>query len=328
MIKLPAEWERQERVLLSFPPKNSDWTFKYEEAKATYKDLIRKISPQKVTLIVENKEEIQSFLLDIDTSHVDFFEYQCNDTWIRDYGVITALKDEKVIFYDFQFNGWGGKFDAELDNGLSKQLYPNAIFQNLFIEGGAIETDGLGTLLATEQSIINSNRSPHLSKEQIEKILKETLGFKRFFWLKNGDLVNDDTDAHIDMLARFVNPTTIVYAKCEDTSYEHYQSLKNMESELGNFKTFSGKAYKLIPLPLPTFKDDGDLTPATYTNFLITNDKVLIPSYGVSLDSKALEILQPLFPERECVLVDSRTLITQGGAIHCATMNLFDCKKI
>ncbi|MCV6607209.1 MAG: agmatine deiminase family protein [Campylobacterales bacterium] len=307
---LPAEWEKQKKILLAFPHQYSDWKDKLSKIQETYKEIIQKIYPDKIELICENIENVKVYLEDIETSHVTFKEYRTNDTWVRDYG--------QVLDCDFTFNGWGGKYEADLDNLMTSTLYPKTTKVDLCIEGGAIEVDGEGTFLATSRSILDPKRNPVLTKGEIEDILASNLGIKKFLWLENGDLENDDTDSHIDMLARFVDSKTIVYVKCEDSDYIYYDSLKKMEEELKGF------GYNLVPLPLPKFYDeDGERTPATYTNYLITNTKILIPAYSVEEDKEAFLTLQKLFSNKECIQIDSRVLIKQGGSIHCASMNIF-----
>ncbi len=322
-ITLPAEWEKQEKVLLVFPHRFSDWEERLEIIRNSYKEIIQKIFPDRIDLVCENIEEAKEFLQDIETSHVTFVQYKTNDTWIRDFGPITTNQD----YCDFTFNGWGGKFDARRDNDFSKTIYSNVKTIDLALEGGAVEVDGEGTFMATKRSIINDNRNAGISQEQIEKIIRENLGIKRFLWLMSGELENDDTDSHIDMLARFVDRETILYVKCDDKSYPYYEDLQNMEEELKNFRTNEGEPYKLISLPLPKFYDGEERTPATYTNYLITNKKVLVPSYGVAEDAAALEIIKKAFLDKETVSVDCSVLITQGGAIHCASINIFVCSQ-
>jgi agmatine/peptidylarginine deiminase len=189
------------------------------------------------------------------------------------------------------------------------------------LEGGAIESDGEGTLLTTSECLLNPNRNPHLSQEEIEIILKKELGAERFLWLHHGYLSGDDTDSHIDTLARFADASTIVYVACDDEDDEHYEALKAMENELRTFTCKNGNPYKLLALPMsePKFYNNHRL-PATYANFLIVNGGVIVPTYNDNNDAKALSVIQEAFPSRRIVGVDCSVLIREHGSLHCVTM--------
>ena len=193
--------------------------------------------------------------------------------------------------------------------------------EDFILEGGAIESDGKGTLLTTSECMLNFNRN-FLSQNETEIHLKYYFGIKRFLWLFNGYLAGDDTDSHIDTLVRFCNENTIAYVKCDDEKDEHFQSLKKMEIELQAFKQVNGKPYNLIALPFPKaiFDEDGQRLPATYANFLIINGAVLVPIYNVPQDESALKILKQVFPERAIIGIDCNALILQHGSLHCVTM--------
>jgi agmatine/peptidylarginine deiminase len=192
----------------------------------------------------------------------------------------------------------------------------------LVLEGGSLESDGKGTILTTSECLLSKNRNEHLSKIQIEQHLKENFGAERVLWLNHGYLAGDDTDSHIDTLARFCNEKTIAYVGCENPEDEHYEALLQMKKELQQFTDVNGNHYQLVELPLPDacFDEDGKRLPATYANFTIVNGAVLVPVYGVLQDEKALEILQNCFPKREIIGVNCRILIEQHGSLHCVTM--------
>jgi agmatine deiminase len=239
------------------------------------------------------------------------------------------LENDKPLLLDFTFNGWGLKFAANKDNLITKTLHTWGIFgdtpiqqMSMVLEGGALETDGQGTLLSTTECLLSPNRNPHLSLAAIQNRLKEHLGVDRFLWLENGALIGDDTDAHIDTLARFCDPQTIAYVQCPDENDEHYTDLCLMEQELQAFRTREGEPYKLVPLPWPTacYASDGHRLPATYANFLIINGAVLVPTYQVPEDAQALATLKTCFPTREIVGIDCRALIEQHGSLHCISM--------
>ena len=238
--------------------------------------------------------------------------------------------DGKPAIYDFGFNAWGLKFAANHDNQITQKLFESKVFAeevkyhnhlNFILEGGAIESDGEGTLLTTSKCLLAPNRNQPLTKDEIEEFMMKTLGLKQILWLNHGYLSGDDTDNHIDTLARFCNKTTIAYVQCVDEKDEHYQELKIMEEELAAFRTLKGEPYNLIPLPMaePVYKDDYRL-PATYANFLIMDRVVLMPTYNSDRDSVAMKQLQVAFPNREIVGIDCRTLIKQHGSLHCITM--------
>ena len=332
MMFLP-EWAPQKGVLLAFPHEQSDWASVLPEAFETYAALIKAILPQPVILLCDDIAFVKEFLQSrkVDCGAITFVRYLTNDTWTRDYGPIT-LQDEdgNLLLKDFLFTGWGLKFAADRDNQANVFLKENGFFGempmepgNLALEGGGLESDGAGTLLTTTHCLLSTNRNPNPDKEAMTAKLQDDLGVERVLWLERGRLEGDDTDSHIDMLARFVDEKSIVYVTC-DPSDPHYEELTAMEEELKNFRTLEGEPYRLTALPLPKLLDEeGDRLPATYANFLILNEKVLVPQYGLPEDAKAVATLQRLFPDRTMVPVECRVLIGQGGAVHCATMQLY-----
>ena len=268
-----------------------------------------------------NKEEQKNLLLAVVRS---------NDTWARDHGALSVFLDGKPVILDFGFNAWGLKFAANYDNQITRELYEQDIFQpqvhyrchlNFILEGGAIESDGKGTLLATSECHTSPNRNQPMELDDIEHYLKTTLGAKRVLWLNHGYLEGDDTDHHIDTLARFCNEHTIAYVQCNDPNDEHFDELKAMEKELRSFVTEEGKPYKLIPLPMAdAIYSKGYRLPATYANFLVINEAVLMPFYGTPKDKTAKQQLQKAFPDRTIVGIDCQALIQQHGSLHCTAM--------
>ena len=194
----------------------------------------------------------------------------------------------------------------------------------LVLEGGSTESDGRGTILTTAECLLNPNRSPHLTQEEIEATLGASLGADRFLWLEHGFLAGDDTDSHVDTLARLCPDDTIVYVRCDDPGDEHHPALAAMEAELRGFRTREGKPYRLVPLPWPRPQTDseGHRLPATYANFLVINGAVLVPTYGDRSDAAALAAVGSAFPGREAIGIDCRPLILQHGSLHCVTMQL------
>ena len=233
---------------------------------------------------------------------------------------------------DFGFNGWGLKFAANHDNQITSRLFAEGVYNssveyisrlNFILEGGAIESDGKGTLMTTSHCMLAPNRNQPMQQHEIEAFLKENLGVQRVLWVNHGYLAGDDTDSHIDTLARFCNETTIAYVQCTDPADEHFEELQKMEEELKQFRTTAGTPYQLIPLPMAeAVYDDEQRLPATYANFLILNDAVLMPTYASPLDEVAIRQMQKAFPHMEIVGIDCRALIKQHGSLHCVTMQL------
>jgi len=327
--QLPAEWEPQCAVQLTFPHPDTDWADVLDEVLPCFVEIVQTISRfQQVLVVCQDAAETQKLLGGRPDPQIHLVEIPSNDTWARDHGGITILENGSPVVLDFMFNGWGLKFPADKDNLITQTLVKMGVFRNeirhggIVLEGGGIESDGQGTLLTTAECLLSPNRNPHLNKAGIEQFLIATFGLKRVLWLHHGYLAGDDTDSHIDTLARFCSPDTIAYVKCADPSDEHYAALQNMEQELRACRTLSGEPYKLIPLPWPDaiYDPDGQRLPATYANFLIINGAVLVPTYGLHQDVDALRILQELFPDREVIGIDCRPLILQHGSLHCVTM--------
>lgn len=328
--RLPAEWEPQSAVQFTFPHKNTDWAEVLDIVTPCFVEAIETVSRyEKVLVVCDNVEEVKSKLLHANPENLILVEIPSNDTWARDHGGITIFEDGKPVLLDFVFNGWGLKFAADKDNLITRRLFNQNIFKiqeirhgGMVLEGGGIESDGQGTLLTTTQCLLSPNRNPHLSQAEIEDKLIEIFGLQRVLWLNNGHLIGDDTDAHIDTLARFCNNNTIAYVQCNNPADEHYISLQKMEQELQAFRQLNGEPYNLVPLPMspPIYAEDGHRLPATYANFLIINGAVLVPTCNVSEDELALSQIQNCFPDRTVIGIDCSALILQHGSLHCVTM--------
>ncbi|HHH20782.1 MAG TPA: agmatine deiminase family protein [Nitratifractor sp.] len=330
MRRLKAEWEPQNVVLMALPNATTDWANgNLESASATFRKIAQAIGySQMVYMLTNNVQEAKQHFCS--TNNIIFIEAAYNDTWTRDYGALSIEDSGQKRLLDFTFNGWGGKYEAGLDNQVNRFLAGKGFFGgtelesiDFELEGGSIESDGAGTLLTTKSCLLNRNRNGGLGQSEAEEILGEYLGAKRVLWVENSYLEGDDTDGHIDMLARFVSTDTIAYSKCEDSSDSHYKSLQEMERELKSFRQANGAPYNLVPLPFrePIYKD-GNRLPASYANFLITNKAVVLPTYESKQDRVAVEVLKELFPSREIIPVPSLNLIEQGGSIHCSTMQI------
>lgn len=333
--RLPAEWEPQGFVQLTWPHKDSLW-YEVEKVQACYTQIVTAIlRHEPVLMVCRDKAECEEDLRRnglTSLNGIRFVECPINDTWARDHGAISVWGNagEKYIL-DFVFNGWGLKFAADLDNQITRQAFASGAFapdvqytdmRPYVLEGGSIDCDGAGTLLTTRECLCSLNRNEYLTQEQIETRLKQAFGLQRILWLDHGGIVGDDTDSHVDILARFCGPDTIAYTACDDESDENYASLKAMETQLMTFRTLDGKPYKLVPLPLPDalYLDDYRL-PGSYANFLIINGAVLIPGADSPKDAVAAARLQQVFPDRKVEIIDCRALLSGHGGLHCITMN-------
>ncbi|MBK5941936.1 agmatine deiminase family protein [Halochromatium roseum] len=430
MRHLPAEWEPQQAVMLTWPHAATDWAAQLDAVEAVYRRLARLITAEQDLLIVcrdqAHQRVIQAQLSDLTNKdnpaagsgtgseagagaepvkeartdadadlsaeasakgqngqgRIRFVIAPSNDTWARDHGPISVIDpatDARILF-DFRFNGWGGKYPAELDDRITATVYaaggfaapdearlddpasnsktrPSASASRdatlrvmasgqpqktdrprfrldsardhlepspLVLEGGAIETDGAGSLLAVRRTIVDPARNPGWSQEAIEAELRERLGVERFLWLEHGQLSGDDTDGHIDTLARYCDPRTICYAASADPSDSDHPALEQLAAELRALRQRNGEPYRLValPQPAPIYDEDGQRLPAGYANFLIINRAVLVPVYDDPADAIACERLAGCFPGRRIEPVDCRPLIRQGGSLHCITMQL------
>ena len=330
MKYLPAEWQKQRAVLMAFPHKNSDWNSNLKSALVPFIRIAQAIAYKEPVYIICDKKEL---IVDLfcSTRNMSFIEIESNDTWIRDFGYISIFEEGEMKLLDFKFDGWGGKFDATLDNEVNRTFHKKGYMGitpleviDFVLEGGAIESDGLGTILTTSACLCNKNRNGGLSKDEVEERLAEYLGIKRVLWLDYGYLAGDDTDSHVDTLARFVSEDTIMYVQCLDKKDEHYIELKKMEEQLEEFTTLNNKKYNLIPLPMVSaqFDKDKKRLPATYANFLITNGALVYPTYSVKEDKVVHEIFKLFFEDKEVIPVECSRLIEEGGSLHCSTMQI------
>lgn len=332
--RLPAEWEEQDGVLLAWPHEATDWRHCLGEVEPAFAGIAAAVSRfERVIIVAPERGAVEESLgrAGARADRIEILELPSNDTWSRDFGPITVLEGGRPRLLDFGFNGWGLKFPADLDNRLTRRLHQAGAFADtpletvgLVLEGGSIESDGEGTILTTAECLLNPNRNPHLSRQEIEAELAGQLGADRFLWLHNGFLEGDDTDSHIDTLARLCPGDTIVHVECDDPEDVHYQALKAMGEELAGFTTRAGRRYRLLPLPWPTARHDADgqRLPATYANFLVINGAVLVPTYRDPNDRLALDVIARAFPGREVIGIDSLPLILQHGSLHCVTMQI------
>lgn len=342
-LRFPAEWEPQSAVLLAWPHAQTDWAERLDSVEATYTTLIAAITRFQPVLLCVADEQLRRHAVDrlaksgARMDRVRFAIVEYDDTWLRDCGPVTLRggKDEFELL-DFRFDAWGEKFAAARDDQLAESLCAQYAFVNarrvaidFVLEGGSIETDGAGTLLTTWMCL--RERHPELSRAQLAEKLCETLHQERVLWLDHGYLQGDDTDAHIDTLARFASPTSIVYQGCDDQDDAHFEELRAMAVELAGMRTIDERPYRLFALPWPQpirdsghgeGSDDGRRLAASYANFLIINGAVLMPAYEDPADARAAAVLAEAFPGREIIPVPCRSLIWQNGSLHCLTMQL------
>ena len=333
LIVLPAEWEPQSGIQLTWPHSGTDWEPMLDEISQCYARIVREIIRfEPVMIVTPSADIVHPYIEDLDQDRIHICEVRgTNDTWARDHGGIGVMFKGEPAVFNFIFNGWGMKYPANYDNQIVFEMEKDGAFTpdievryfSLVLEGGSIESDGCGTVLTTARCLFSKNRNERLLNAKIMGVIEALLGADRLLVLEHGYLEGDDTDGHVDTLARFCDPETIAYVQCTDPDDSHFDELLAMERELLALRTAEGKPYRLISLPMaePVFDEDGYQLPATYANFLILNGAVLVPAYGNDeLDEQACEALRTAFPDREIISVDCLPLIQQGGAIHCATM--------
>jgi agmatine deiminase len=331
--RLPAEWEEQDGVLLAWPHEGTDWRTHMDRVEPVFAEITVRISRVETVLVATPDPERVRNLAATAGAEMDnilICQVDTNDTWTRDFGPLTIESRGNPVLLDFGFNGWGLKFPANLDNQATRRLHEIGVFGTvprrtvgLILEGGSIESDGKGTILTTAACLLEPNRNPNLSRGEIQARLKDLLGADYLLWLEHGYLAGDDTDSHVDTLARLCPDDTIAYVQCDDATDEHYPALLMMEKELQEFRTREGKQFRLVPLPWPAPRfDEGERLPATYANFLVINGAVLVPTYRDRNDAAALEAIGAAFPGREIIGIDCLPLILQHGSLHCVTMQL------
>jgi agmatine/peptidylarginine deiminase len=327
----PAEWHTQDMVQLTWPDASTDWCHMLEQVLPCYSNLVREISKrQKLLIVARDQNEVLPWIDNAYAINVTVVEMPVNDTWARDHGFITVFENNHPVMLDFKFNGWGLKFAADKDNVINSKLFKSNIFAsnvvyenhlNMVLEGGSVESDGNGTVLTTSECLLSPNRNGQWSRQDIECQLKTIFGAQQVLWLDNGYLSGDDTDSHIDTLARLAPGNRIIYVKCDNPGDEHYDALKKMERQLESFINADGEPFSLIPLPMasPVY-DDGERLPATYANFLFINGAILVPVYGLPEDDAAIDVFKTQFPDQDIVAIDCSPLIRQHGSLHCVTM--------
>ncbi len=336
--RLPAEWEKQKALMITWAHAHGLWApdrlVETEKVLVNIAAITSHYQPLIIACYDEaHQQHIKAQLekTDANLDQMHFYIVPSNDSWTRDHGPITLHGGGKTYLGKFQFNAWGSKYTYDLDDNIVPTLASEGAFWNYpikdfswVLEGGSLDTNGQRTLLTTESCLLNPNRNPTLSREDIETRLRQDLGIERVHWIKNSTLSGDDTDGHIDMLARFCDSNTICYSTPYPQSAD-WNSLSAMEEELRAFRNERGEPYTLISLPAiaPKLTAAGVQMPASYANFLIINGAVIVPTYGDKNDAAALECIQHCFPNRKIYGVNSLALIHNHGSIHCTTMNIY-----
>jgi agmatine/peptidylarginine deiminase len=332
---LIPEWAEQSAVLLAWPYAEGDFSPWLAAVEKTYERIAQEIGRREILIVLcrseAHRRQISARLsaTALDPGHIRLITLPYDDVWVRDTAPLSVMTPTGTRLIDFRFNGWGGKYPHGNDARLAQDLHATGLFgetpltkADLVLEGGSLESDGAGTLLTTSRCLLNPNRNPALDRKQIEAQLKAQLGGNRILWLDHGHAEGDDTDAHIDTLARFCSPDTIAYTACDRPEDPLFAEFQAMAEQLRTFTTVSGRSYCLIPLPMPNpiYSEEGARLPATYANFLIINDAVLVPVYDDPADAVALASLARCFPDREIVGIPCIPLIRQYGSLHCMTL--------
>lgn len=330
---MPAEWSPHKATWLAWPHNKETWSTQLEQVRDVWIEMIRALSPyEQVCLLVNDEKSRDEVAARLKKSgallaNVSMIQTPTVDVWIRDYGptfVTRKNPDAPLAFNDWIFNGWGKKYPSyERDDQVAKlvaAILGVRVFEHpVVLEGGSIEVNGAGICLTTEQCLLNKNRNPHLSQSEIERFLKDSLGVSHVIWVGEG-IAGDDTDGHIDDIARFVNRKTIVCVVESDPKDENYRALQSNYERLQDARDSDGTKLSIIELPSPTpVFWEGSRLPASYANFYIANGIVLVPTFNDPRDREALGLLQDLFPERKVIGVQCNAVIAGLGAIHCVT---------
>lgn len=321
MIKTFGEWHKQSALFVALPHENTDWKAYLDEISLSYRKFIKAVSKfQKVIAIAPNFTDFNRICADL--QNVEFIKIDTNDTWIRDFGAIDIKENGEIVGLNFIFNAWGDKFQSSKDNAVNKTLFKkiggNLKDINLILEGGSIDFNGNGYMLTTKTCLLNKNRN-NLTQDELDQRLREIFGLKKIFWLNHGFIQGDDTDSHIDTLARFIDKNIIAFSVCEDKNDPHYDGLNKMKDEILSFGFDSVE----LPIPKPIFYENMRL-PATYANFVFINGALIVPTYNDKNDEIVLNRLQKALPNREIIGVDARVFIRQHGSLHCSCQNHFE----
>lgn len=334
-LMLPAEWEAQRAIWFTWPQNAATWTPVWDEARAAYREILKaSVRFQDAHVLVDDEATRDRLATEFASvikegpHRLEFLVYRTNDSWIRDYGALTVRAPDgagktKLIALDFTFNSWGGKYppwdrDDAAPRFMADLRKRECLGVDFVLEGGSIDVNGKGMLLTTTQCLLNGNRNPKFDRGAIEQVMHGWLGIDKTVWLESG-INGDDTDGHVDDLARFADARTVLCAIEADKRDENYEPLKrNMEVLNRAARTAD---LEVIEIPMPARQVKADLrTPATYLNFLILNGAVLVPVFRDKRDDWTLQVFADRFPERKVVPIDCRGLVFGQGAIHCSSM--------
>ena len=329
-FRMPAEWEPHRGTWLSWPHKEASWPGKFSPIPSIFARMVRHLADvEEVHVNVAGpamEQDVRRLLGDAgaDAGRVYFHYIPTNDAWCRDHGPIFVQRPDEQVILDWGFNAWGGKYppydlDDVVPTRIGEELGIPVHRPGIVMEGGSIDVNGRGTLLTTEACLLNPNRNPHLSREQIEAYLRAYLGVRKILWLGDG-IAGDDTDGHIDDLTRFVNPTTVVTVVEDDPADENYEPLQANLERLRTMTDQDERPLTVVTLPMPrALYHDGVRLPASYANFYIANGLVLLPTYDPARDGEAAAVLAELFPDREIIPIDCTDLVWGLGAFHCVS---------
>lgn len=333
-IFLP-EWTAVESVMMALPTIDTDWGYILDEAHQQYLRIIKALTDASVhvVLICKNTYEAMKLLASCNQDKITYINIDYNDTWTRDYGPLAVVKEDRLRALDFGFNAWGLKFASDKDNLVNLRMSEKFVVlpetyrneREFVLEGGSVETDGEGTILTTTRCLCSPNRNGGLTKKEAERELQRRLGATHVLFLDYGALEGDDTDSHIDTLARLAPHNTILFTGCRNVDDPQFEELLKMRAQLTMFRNAEGEPFNLIELPLPDaiYDEDGLRLPATYANYLLTDKVIFMPTYDQPAnDVLAMQTVKIAFPDHEVTGIDCTTLIKQHGSLHCATMQI------
>jgi len=329
--RVPAEWDKQSATWLAWPYDTITFPQRVSAVEKIYYQIIKALSEHELIKLLVTTEQVKEKVTEqleangVNITQIKFYVTDYADVWVRDYGPTFLLNQQgKPAWVKWRYNAYGNKFpdllkDNLVFNNLTEQIKATLFTAPLVMEGGAIEPNGQGLVLTTEQCLLSPSRNPNLTRQQTEQLLKDYLGANKIIWLKQG-LYNDHTDGHIDEVARFVNPTTVVLAWTDNINNPNYQNLRDNLNILQQQNTLSGEPLNIIKLPLPeVYYDNNQLAPASYANFYLANKTVLIPQFGQATDLTAAKIIADYFPKRTIIGLNCLDLLYGGGGLHCIT---------
>lgn len=328
--RMPAEWEPHQGTWISWPHNRESWPGKFRPVSSVFVEIVSHLSPVELVNINVNDREMeervrnQLRLAGVPITNVRFHLIPTNDAWVRDHGPTFVTNGEHVALVNWTYNAWGRKYkpfdlDDRVPMMIADQLSCPAFSPSVVLEGGSIDVNGRGTLLTTESCLLNSNRNPSLTRDEIEHVLEDFLGVSKVLWLGEG-IAGDDTDGHIDDLARFVDASTVVTVIEDDPADENYRPLSENLERLRGMSDQNERPLNIVTLPMPgELYYQGHRLPASYANFYIANGLVIAPTYNSVNDRVALETLQKLFPDRRVVGIHCLDLVWGLGAVHCVT---------